>query len=174
MKDDDKLLICLNFTYIMASPTIRIKEGKIRLSVLIYEGDFCCRLYLTGSNRRVYLKCSLNLLIYEFMNKPPEKIQLRGSDMSLVKIKRFSQVTLPPDVRKKFNLNEGDYLEAEAVEDGILLKPVAVVERKRAWNRLFDVLDTVEERKPKRRKNAQQEEEEITEMVKDFRKQSHG
>ena len=102
------------------------------------------------------------------------KIQPRGANMSLVKIKRFSQVTLPPDVRKKFNLNEGDYLEAEAVEEGILLKPVAVVERKRASNRLFDILDTVEERKPKRRKNLQQEEEEIAGIVKDFRKQSHG
>lgn len=94
--------------------------------------------------------------------------------MSLVKIKRFAQVTLPPEVRKKFHLSEGDYLEAEAVEQGILLKPVAVVERKRAWNRLFEVLDSVEEKKPRRGKKAKQEEEEIAEMVKDFRKRSHG
>ena len=94
--------------------------------------------------------------------------------MPLVKIKRFSQVTLPPEVRRKFNLNEGDYLEAEAVADGILLKPVAVIERKKAWNRLFDVLDSVEEQKPKRKKAAKQQEEEIAEMVKDFRKHRHG
>jgi antitoxin MazE len=108
------------------------------------------------------------------MNKPPEKIQLRRSDMSLVKIKRFSQVTLPPDVRKRFNLNEGDYLEAEAVEEGILLKPVAVIERKKAWSRLFTVLDSVEEQKVKSRKSAKKEEEEIARMVKDYRKQRHG
>ena len=107
------------------------------------------------------------------MNKPPEKIQLKESDMSLVKIKRFSQVTLPPDVRKRFNLNEGDYLEAEAVEEGILLKPVAVIERKKAWDRLFTVLDSVEEQKVKPRKSAKKEEEEIAGMVKDFRKKSH-
>src|SRR5205085_5150619 len=100
--------------------------------------------------------------------------QQRLDDMPLVKIKRFSQVTLPPEVRRKFNLNEGDYLEAEAVADGILLKPVTVIERKKAWNRLFDVLDSVEERKPKRKKTAKQEEEEIAEMVKDLRKHSHG
>ena len=100
--------------------------------------------------------------------------QQRLEDMPLVKIKRFSQVTLPPEVRRKFNLNEGDYLEAEAVADGILLKPVTVIERKKAWNRLFDVLDSVEEQKPKRKRSAKQEEEEITEMVKDFRKPSHG
>lgn len=123
--------------------------------------------------RGVYLRCSLNLLIYELMNKLPEKIQLRGSDMSLVKIKRFSQVTLPPDVRKRFNLTEGDYLEAEAVEEGILLKPVAVIERKKAWNRLFTVLDSIEKQKVKSRNSAKKEEEEIAEMVKDFRKKSH-
>jgi len=100
--------------------------------------------------------------------------QQRLDDMPLVKIKRFAQVTLPPEVRRKFNLNEGDYLEAEAVADGILLKPVTVIERKKAWNRLFDVLDSVEEQKPKRKRTSKQEEEEIAEMVKDFRKRSHG
>lgn len=100
--------------------------------------------------------------------------QQRLEDMPLVKIKRFSQVTLPPEVRRKFNLNEGDYLEAEAVADGILLKPVTVIERKKAWNRLFNVLDSVEERKPKRKKTAKQEEEGIAEIVKDLRKHSHG
>jgi AbrB family looped-hinge helix DNA binding protein len=104
----------------------------------------------------------------------PKIQQKREADMSLVKIKRFAQVTLPPDVRKKFNLNEGDYLEAEAVEEGILLKPVTVVERKKAWNRLFEALDSVEERKPKPRKNSKKEEEEIARMVKDYRKHRHG
>jgi AbrB family looped-hinge helix DNA binding protein len=104
----------------------------------------------------------------------PKIQQEREADMSLVKIKRFAQVTLPPDVRKKFNLNEGDYLEAEAVDEGILLKPVTVVERKKAWSRLFEVLDNVEERKPKSRKSSKKEEEEIARMVKDYRKQRHG
>ncbi|MBU6391701.1 MAG: AbrB/MazE/SpoVT family DNA-binding domain-containing protein [Planctomycetes bacterium] len=51
--------------------------------------------------------------------------------MSLLKLRKFAQVTLPADLRKKFNLAEGDFLEAEAVEKGILLKPVAVVEREK-------------------------------------------
>lgn len=92
--------------------------------------------------------------------------------MPLVKIKRFSQVTLPPDVRKKFNLAEGDYLEAEVVEDGILLKPVAVVERKHAWGELFAVIDQVAKRSPKSRKSPKQEEEEITQIIKEYRKES--
>ncbi|TVL99672.1 MAG: hypothetical protein CV087_17130 [Candidatus Brocadia sp. WS118] len=34
---------------------------------------------------------------------------------------KFAQVTLPADLRKKFNLAEGDLLEAKSVENGILL-----------------------------------------------------
>jgi AbrB family looped-hinge helix DNA binding protein len=101
----------------------------------------------------------------------PKTTAEKETDMPLVRIKRFSQVTLPPDVRKKFNLNEGDYLEAEAVEDGILLKPVTIVERKRAWSRLSEVLGSVEDRKSKSRKSSKKEEEEIARMVKNFRKQ---
>ena len=41
--------------------------------------------------------------------------------MALVRLKRAAQITLPLELRKRFNLEEGDYLEAEAVEDGILL-----------------------------------------------------
>jgi AbrB family looped-hinge helix DNA binding protein len=93
--------------------------------------------------------------------------------MSLLRIKRFSQVTLPPDMRKKFHLNEGDYLEAEATGDGILLKPVTIVERKKAWDRLFNVIENVQERKPKSRKAGKAEEEEIARMVKDYRKKAN-
>ena len=91
--------------------------------------------------------------------------------MPLVKVKRFAQVTLPSDVRKQFHIVEGDYLEAEAVEDGILLKPVAVVERKRAWGDLFQVIDRAGRRAPKSsRKTEKQEEEEIAQIIKEYRK----
>jgi bifunctional DNA-binding transcriptional regulator/antitoxin component of YhaV-PrlF toxin-antitoxin module len=76
-------------------------------------------------------------------------------------------------MRKKFHLNEGDYLEAEATGDGILLKPVTVVERKKAWDRLFNVLENVQERKPKSKKTGKAKEEEIARMVKDYRKQTN-
>ena len=91
-------------------------------------------------------------------------------DMPLVKVKRFAQVTLPSEVRKQFGIAEGDYLEAEAVEDGILLKPVTVVERKRAWNDLFEVIDQVAARNPKSRGPAKQEEEKIAQVIKEYRK----
>jgi AbrB family looped-hinge helix DNA binding protein len=91
--------------------------------------------------------------------------------MPLVKVKRFAQVTLPSEVRKQFHITEGDYLEAEAVENGILLKPVAVVERKRAWEDLFQVIDRVAQRAPKSRNTGnQKEEEEIAQTIKEHRK----
>ena len=93
--------------------------------------------------------------------------------MSLLKLRKFAQVTLPADLRKKFNLNEGDFLEAEAVEKGILLKQVTVVEREKAWNQLFKSMENIKNRTPKAKQSAKKQEEEIAKMVKDFRKQ-HG
>jgi AbrB family looped-hinge helix DNA binding protein len=57
-----------------------------------------------------------------------ESREEQGS-MALVRVKRAGQVTLPADLRKQFHLEEGDYLEAEAVEHGILFRPVSVVDR---------------------------------------------
>ena len=51
------------------------------------------------------------------MQHPEEHAQ-----MALVRLKRAAQITIPAELRKRFHLEEGDYLEAEAVEDGILLK----------------------------------------------------
>ena len=93
--------------------------------------------------------------------------------MPLVRIKRFSQVTLPPDMRKKFNLREGDYLQAEATGDGILLKPVTVIERNKEWARLFELMGEAQERKPRSKKAGKAQEEEIARMVKDYRKKAN-
>jgi len=43
---------------------------------------------------------------------------------NLLKIKKWSQITIPVEIRTEFNLSEGDYLEVEQVEEGILLRPV--------------------------------------------------
>ena len=49
--------------------------------------------------------------------------------MALVRLLRGGQVTLPAELRQKLQVKEGDYLEAEVVENGMLLKPVAFVSR---------------------------------------------
>ena len=55
--------------------------------------------------------------------------------MALLKIQRAGQITLPAKLRQALSLTIGDYLEAEAVPDGILLKPMIVVDRGNAWQR---------------------------------------
>jgi AbrB family looped-hinge helix DNA binding protein len=57
--------------------------------------------------------------------------------MTRVRLLRGGQVTLPADVRQKLKLSQGDYLEAELVESGVLLKPVSDVERDRLGTSSF-------------------------------------
>jgi len=68
--------------------------------------------------------------------------------MPLVKMRRAGQITLPAALREHFALAEGAYLEAEAVEGGILLKPVAMVERAKAWQHDFDAMAYVSNTAP--------------------------
>lgn len=90
--------------------------------------------------------------------------------MPLVKVRRAGQITLPVELREQFALEEGAYLEAEAVPGGILLKPMAVVEREQAWQRVFDAMGSVVDTAPKPGQTPQEQEEEIAEMVKTFRR----
>jgi len=90
--------------------------------------------------------------------------------MALLKILRSSQITLPAELRRQFGLAEGDYLEAQAVKEGILLKPVNVVERQRAGHALVKLLDRVHAKQPVSKLSAQAQEEWIAQEVKAFRK----
>jgi AbrB family looped-hinge helix DNA binding protein len=91
--------------------------------------------------------------------------------MALVRLKRAAQITLPAELRKQFNLEEGDYLEAEAVEDGILLKPVAFIARQKAWEQVREVLDRVHAKLPPSDKSPLEQEEEITQIIKALRQE---
>jgi AbrB family looped-hinge helix DNA binding protein len=91
--------------------------------------------------------------------------------MALVRLKKAAQITLPVELRKQFNLEEGDYLEAEAVEDGILLKPVSVIERQKGWERVREVLDRVHARLPPSDKTPREQEEDITHIIKELRRE---
>ena len=82
--------------------------------------------------------------------------------MSLVKVQHAGQITLPADLRERFALDEGAYLEAEAIQDGILLKPV--VDRAKAWEKVLEVMASVHAKQPPSDKTPLQQEEEIAEM----------
>ena len=49
------------------------------------------------------------------------------------KIQRNYQVTIPSDIRKKARLRVGDVVEFEMRDDGILLKPMQLIEKSQAW-----------------------------------------
>src|SRR5712691_1859225 len=91
--------------------------------------------------------------------------------MPLVKLRRAGQITLPAELREQFALEERVYLEAKAVQGGILLKPMAVVERETARQDLRDLLDRVHAKQPPSDKTPLEQEEEIAEMIKEFRRE---
>ena len=90
--------------------------------------------------------------------------------MALLRLRRSAQITLPVELRKQFNLAEGDYLEAEAVKDGILLRPVSIMEREKAREQLIAVMDRVHAKMPPSTRSDQEEEEEIVREIKEHRK----
>jgi antitoxin PrlF len=54
--------------------------------------------------------------------------------MSRVTLRAKGQLTLPDDVRKAANLQEGDLIEAEVTDKGeVILRPLATVDRSQAW-----------------------------------------
>lgn len=90
--------------------------------------------------------------------------------MALVRVKHKGQVTVPADLRKQFHLQEGDYLEAEAVEGGILFKPVSVMDREAARQKLRELLDRVHANLLPSDQSPREREEEITRLIKELRR----
>ena len=58
--------------------------------------------------------------------------------MSLVKVKRFAQVTIPADIRKKAHIEQGDFLEVSFDSNHIILTPKRVSDKNVDWARKFD------------------------------------
>jgi AbrB family looped-hinge helix DNA binding protein len=66
--------------------------------------------------------------------------------MTLVKVRRAAQITLPRDIREAARLNEGDYLEAEVTEAGaILLRPVSIGQREPSPAQEAEILAVVDQ-----------------------------
>ena len=63
---------------------------------------------------------SPTFLLYDF---PVSRTTLRAK----------GQLTLPEEIRTAAHLEEGDLLEAEITEDGILLRPQKVIDATQAW-----------------------------------------
>jgi AbrB family looped-hinge helix DNA binding protein len=53
--------------------------------------------------------------------------------MSLVKVKKNAQITLPNSLRKKFHIVEGDYVDIGDEKGEIVIKPVKVMPANEAY-----------------------------------------
>lgn len=49
------------------------------------------------------------------------------------KVRAKGQVTIPAEIRQAARLEEGDPVEVEIVEDGILLRPMKMIDASQAW-----------------------------------------
>ena len=67
------------------------------------------------------------------------------TDMTLVRLRRAAQITLPVDIRQAARLKEGDYLEAEVTAEGILLRPVSVDRREPTAEQDAEILAVVDQ-----------------------------
>lgn len=66
--------------------------------------------------------------------------------MTLIRMRRAAQITLPREIREAARLEEGDYLEAEVTESGtILLKPVSIARRGPTPEQEEEILAVVDE-----------------------------
>ena len=68
--------------------------------------------------------------------------------MPLVKVKEKFQITIPASIRRKLGLKVGDYLELEESEGSIVLRPVAVIDKRKreALEKLERVLEQVQQK----------------------------
>ncbi|MDQ2694582.1 MAG: AbrB/MazE/SpoVT family DNA-binding domain-containing protein [Pseudomonadota bacterium] len=65
--------------------------------------------------------------------------------MALVKVRRAAQITLPREIRDAAHLQEGDYLEAQLTDEGILLRPVRIGSRDPSPEQEAEILAVVDQ-----------------------------
>lgn len=53
--------------------------------------------------------------------------------MSGTTIRRHGQITIPAEIRRAAHVEEGDPIEVELVEEGILLRPRKVIDFSQTW-----------------------------------------
>ncbi|MEK6725932.1 MAG: AbrB/MazE/SpoVT family DNA-binding domain-containing protein [Deltaproteobacteria bacterium] len=58
--------------------------------------------------------------------------------MSLVKVKKFAQVTIPANIRQKAHIEEGDYMDVRYEGNMILMIPKRVTDKAADWGKRFD------------------------------------
>ena len=91
--------------------------------------------------------------------------------MTLMRVRRAAQLTLPVEIRRALHVKDGDYLEAKVVKDGVLLKPVSLVDREKVWKKIEEIAARVKDLHPTGDPKA--DERWIAREVKRFRRERH-
>jgi AbrB family looped-hinge helix DNA binding protein len=60
-------------------------------------------------------------------------LDMRGREMSIVKVTRKGQMTIPQETRERLGIREGDYLVATEVDDLVILRKITLP----SWDELF-------------------------------------
>ena len=85
--------------------------------------------------------------------------------MPLMRVRRAAQLTLSAELRKSLKVKEGDYLEARIVPGGVLLAPVSVVKRQKAFAAIEAAVAKVRDLEPKPAETALAAEKRIAKQV---------
>ena len=93
--------------------------------------------------------------------------------LPLVKVKEKFQITLPAELREALHLAVGDLLEATIQDNVIVLKPKVVIDRAQAWAKIEHAMASVKDLAPNPDQSPQAQEEEIAEIIKEYRKEKH-
>jgi AbrB family looped-hinge helix DNA binding protein len=88
----------------------------------------------------------------------------------LIKLRSRAQITLPSEVRRALDVREGDYLEAEVVDRGVLLRPATP--REAARSRLKETLSASRYVGPKPEPSEDEVMRLVVEEIKETRRQS--
>jgi AbrB family looped-hinge helix DNA binding protein len=96
--------------------------------------------------------------------------QTNKGEVSLIKVTRNGQVTLPAEVRRALQVKEGDYIAAEARESGVYLKTISIVDREEAGRQLEEILSRVRYTGPEPMPSADELAGEMADIIHDMRR----
>ena len=96
---------------------------------------------------------------------------MKETVMTLVRVRGRGEITLPRELQEALAIREGDTLEAEAVEGGVLLKPVSAAERKAASGKIAQATSSVRYVGPGPEPSDNELMEEVVQVVKEVRKE---
>jgi AbrB family looped-hinge helix DNA binding protein len=88
--------------------------------------------------------------------------------MTLLKVRERAEITLPREIRDALDVREGDYLEAEVVEGGVLLR---LLDKETARARLRETLTGSRYIGPGPEPSDEEVMEEAVRLVKEVRKE---